>query len=142
MTKMSRSYSELIRIPTFEGRLEYLRLDGVVSEFTFGGSRYLNQDFYKSREWRNFRNFIIVRDCGCDLAHPDFLVPDGVPIYIHHINPISIEDILDGAECLMDPENSIMTIFDTHNAIHYGRRGPEIPNYVERQPWDTCPWKQ
>lgn len=142
MTKMIRTYSELIRIPEFEDRLEYLRLDGVVSEFTFGGSRYLNQDFYKSREWRNFRNFIIVRDSGCDLAHPDFLVPDGVPIYIHHINPIGVEDLLNGAECLMDPENSVMTILDTHNTIHYGRRGLVIPTHVERQPWDTCPWKQ
>lgn len=138
----NRSYSELIQIPSYEDRLEYLRLDGVVSEFTFGGFRYLNQKFYTSREWRNFRNFIIIRDNGCDLAHPDFLVPDGEIIIIHHINPLSPEDILNNVDCLMDPENSVMTIHRTHNTIHYGRRGPEIPRHVERRPGDTCPWKQ
>lgn len=141
MTK-NRSYSELIRIPEYEDRLEYLRLDGIVSDFTFGGYRYLNQGFYKSREWRNFRNFIIVRDNGCDLAHPDFLIPDGMTFYIHHINPIGVEDLLNGEGCLVDPENAVLTILDTHNIIHYGRRGQDIPRYAERAPWDTCPWKQ
>lgn len=138
----SKSYSELIRIPEYENRIDYLMLHGVVSDPTFGGYRYLNQNFYTSREWRNFRNFIIVRDLGCDLAHPDFVIPDGELIYIHHINPISPEDLLESTDLLMDPENSITTIFSTHNIIHYGRKEQRASPYVERRPGDTCPWKQ
>ena len=97
---MIRTYSELIKLPTFEERFEYLKLDGVVGKETFGYDRYLNQDFYKSLQWRRIRNKIIVRDNGCDLGVEGFEIPSGVRIYIHHLNPVNEKDILDFTEFL------------------------------------------
>lgn len=134
-----RTYTELIRLPTFEERFEYLKLNGVVSEYTFGGARYVNQAFYRSREWKQLRDFVIVRDLGCDLADPDR--PLNEEIIIHHMNPISLEDIEDSTEFLMNPEYLITTSLRTHNAIHYGDRRSLLSSPVERRSGDTCPWK-
>lgn len=134
-----RTYTELIRLPTFEERFEYLKLNGVVSEYTFGGARYVNQAFYRSREWKQLRDFVIVRDLCCDLADPDR--PLNEEIIIHHINPISLEDIEDSTEFLMNPEYLITTSLRTHNAIHYGGRKSLLSSPVERRSGDTCPWK-
>ena len=137
---MTKSYSELIKIPTFKERYEYLRTGQIVGDPTFGSHRYLNQNFYRSPEWKAFRSRIIVRDNGCDLAHPDFKI-HGQQAYIHHLNPITIEDILEHRKCVLDPENVITTTFLTHQAIHYGSDTllPSLP--VERLPNDTCPWR-
>lgn len=136
---MKRTYSELITIPTFEERFEYLRLNGVVSELTFGHNRYLNQDFYHSVEWQRFRREIIVRDEGCDLAHFDR--PIYSKIIIHHLNPITVDDIVEGRKCVFDPENVVCTMHKTHNAIHYGDDSQIIKDIVVRKPNDTCPWR-
>lgn len=140
---MIRTYSELIIIPTFEERFEYLRLDGEVCKETFGFDRVFNQMFYTSKEWRNFRHKIIVRDNGCDLGVEGYEIPNGVKIIIHHLNPISIEDIQRSTKLLMDPENSISTILQTHNAIHYGD-ADQLPknSFIERSLNDTCPWRK
>lgn len=139
--QMTRSYSELISIPSFDGRFEYLRLKQGVGDATFGSHRYLNQNFYRSPEWKQFRNKIILRDNACDLAHPDFEI-NSQPIYIHHINPITIDDILEHRSCVFDPENAVSTVFLTHQAIHYGDKSllPSLP--IERSPNDTCPWRK
>jgi hypothetical protein len=134
-----KTYSSVIAIPKFEDRYEYLRLGGKVGEDTFGHSRYLNQVFYKSREWKDFRDYIIIRDNGCDLAHPDRKIAGR--IYIHHLNPISQKDILDRTDILLDPENAICVSFDTHQAIHYGDINLLRLDPVERKPNDTCPWR-
>lgn len=139
-----RTYSELITLPTFEERFNYLKLDGVVGESTFGFERYLNQVFYKSREWRRIRDDIIVRDNGCDLGVEGYeiFVNKRNRIYIHHINPIVAKDILELTDYLLDPEYLICTTYDTHNAIHYGDPS-QIPykKFIERTPNDTCPWR-
>ena len=135
-----RTYSELILLPTFEERYEYLRLDGRVGEETFGFDRWLNQTFYKSKEWLSMRDKIIVRDNGCDLGIP------GRDIYsrilIHHMNPITKEDILRRSDILLNPEYLICATPNTHRAIHYGNSNLLIKNPIERRPNDTCPWKQ
>ena len=118
--KIIRTYSELIQIPTFMGRYEYLRLGGKVGEDTFGFDRYLNQLFYTTPEWRSMRNHIITRDGGCDLAMRDREIEEGVKIYIHHMNPITVDDILERSDFLLNPEYLICTIKNTHDAIHYG----------------------
>lgn len=135
-----KTYSELILLPTFEERFNYLKLDGIVADSTFGFDRYLNQNFYRSKEWRKLRDEIIVRDCGCDLGIEDF--PIYGKILIHHMNPISAKDILDLTDYLLNPEYLICTTYETHNAIHYGDP-TQIPykNFVERTPNDTCPWR-
>ena len=138
---MIRTYSELIKLPTFEERFEYLKLDGVVGKETFGYDRYLNQDFYKSLQWRRIRNKIIVRDNGCDLGVEGFEIPSGVRIYIHHLNPVNEKDILDFTEFLTDPEYLICCSYNTHNAIHYGDKSLLVTAPVERRPNDTCPWR-
>ena len=135
-----RTYSELITIPTFKERFEYLQLDGKVGEETFGFDRYLNQSFYKSPEWRSVRDFVIIRDCGCDLAiegHEIF-----GKILVHHMNPIRIEDIVNRSEYLLDPEYLICTIKNTHDAIHYGDSNLLITEPIERTKNDTCPWRR
>ena len=137
---MSKSYSELILLPTFSERYEYLRIKQAIGEATFGDYRYLNQNFYRSQEWKSFRSMIILRDNGCDLAHPDFSI-NGQAAYIHHINPITIDDILEHRSCLLDPENAITTTFLTHQAIHYGNDSMLSIVPVERKPNDTCPWR-
>lgn len=137
-----KTYSELIQLETFEERYEYLRLGGRVGEETFGFDRYLNQAFYKLEEWLDVREFVIIRDNGCDLGSADHEIPEGVVIMVHHINPITKEDILERNPCLFDPENLITTIKRTHDAIHYGDKSLLNLPPVERRPNDTCPWKR
>ena len=139
---MIKCYSELITFQTFEERFQYLRLDGIVGAETFGYDRYLNQILYTSKDWRRFRNGIIMRDNGCDLGCEDREIPDGVKIYIHHINPITVEDVLNRAPCVFDPENTISTIHRTHQAIHYGDESLLLLTPIERSINDTCPWRQ
>lgn len=140
MSMKIRTYSELITIPTFEERFEYLRLDGRVGEETFGFDRYLNQVFYKSKEWLRVRDYVITRDNGCDLGI------EGHEIYgkvlVHHMNPISKEDILRRSDWLLNPEYLISTIKNTHDAIHYGDASLLITAPIERKPNDTCPWRR
>ena len=136
-----KTYSELITIPTFEERYQYLRLDGEVGKETFGFDRWLNQVFYASKEWKDFRRHIISRDMGCDLGIPDRVI--GGTIMIHHMNPISLDDILcRRIDVLMNPENSICVSLNTHNAIHYGDETLLIVSPIERTKNDTCPWRR
>lgn len=137
---MYKSYSELIKLDTIEERFNYLKLSGYVGDVTFGGHRYLNQHFYKTDpDWLMARKEVILRDNGCDLAHEDY--PITGKIYIHHVNPITIDDVLKRRPCLYDLENLISVSFQTHNAIHYGdsKQLPIMP--VERNKNDTCPWR-
>lgn len=140
MSTNIRTYSELIRLPTFEERYRYLRLSGSVGRETFGFDRYLNQIFYRSPEWRSVRDFVIVRDNGCDLGIDGREIHER--IIIHHMNPITIEDIERRSDYLLDPEFLISTIHSTHNAIHYGDESLLILAPVERSPYDTCPWRK
>lgn len=136
---MIRTYSELIKLPTFKERFEYLSLKGCVGKETFGWERYINQAFYRSKEWKDVRNFVIVRDCGCDLGIPGREIPDR--ILIHHMNPILPRDIVLSNDFILDPEYLICTTHNTHEAIHYGSEDLLISEPVERTPNDTCPWK-
>lgn len=141
MKNMSiKTYSELITIPTFKDRFEYLKIGGRVGEETFGFDRYLNQTFYKSPEWRAVRDIVIIRDCGCDLAMPGHEIFG--KILVHHMNPITMDDIIHRSKYLLDPEFLICTIKNTHNAIHYGDGSLLITGPIERTPNDTCPWRQ
>lgn len=139
-TMRIKTYSELIQIPTFEDRYAYLRLGGRVGEETFGFERNLNQSFYRSYEWRKVRREVIARDAGCDLAMPGFQIYNN--IIIHHIVPITIEDLEDGTDLILDPNNLVCVSEKTHNAIHFGDKSllPQTP--IERRPGDTCPWKR
>lgn len=134
-----RTYSELSSLPTFKERYEYLRLNGFVGKDTFGFDRYLNQIFYRSKEWQKIRRQVIIRDNGCDLGVDDFLIHG--KILIHHMNPISKEDILERSEILLNPEYLITTTMQTHNAIHYGDEQQLAILPEERSPNDTCPWR-
>lgn len=134
-----KSYSELMQLETFEERFEYLRLNGVVGEETFGYDRYLNQIFYKSKEWLSIRDYIIARDNGCDLGMEDREIHG--KILIHHITPITKQDILERSEILLDPENLICVTKNTHDAIHYGDGSLLITAPIERTKNDTCPWR-
>lgn len=133
------TYSELITLPTFEERYQYLKLNGIVGEDTFGFDRWINQNFYRSTEWRSLRNHIIVRDHGCDLGI------EGREIYkhiiIHHMNPITKPDILDKNMFVMNPEYLICVSHRTHQAIHYGDESLLLTIPKERSKNDTCPWK-
>lgn len=140
MSTIIRTYSELITLPTFEERYRYLKLSGRVGEDTFGFDRYLNQIFYTSNEWRDVRDFVIVRDGGCDLGMPDREIFG--KILVHHMNPIRQEDILRRSKWLLDPEYLICTIKNTHDAIHYGDESLLILAPTERQKNDTCPWRR
>lgn len=135
-----RTYSELITLPTFEERYRYLRLHNSVGKETFGFDRYINQTFYRSPEWKRVRDLVIVRDNGCDLAMEDRAIYSR--IYIHHMNPLAIDDFRDSTEFLLNPEYLICTTHTTHNAIHYGDEGLLALALVERKPNDTCPWKR
>ena len=135
---MSRSYSELRRIDTFEERFRYLALRGRVGESTFGFNRWINQGFYTSREWRQARDEIIVRDNGCDMGVDGYEIHRG--LYIHHLNPLTPEQIEEGHDCLLDPNNLITVAFRTHNAIHYGDESLLPQKLVERRPGDTKLW--
>lgn len=138
---MIRTYTELIQLPTFEERYRYLRLSGRVGADTFGFDRYLNQQFYKSGEWLDVRDFVITRDFGCDLGVLDHEIPEGVTIMVHHMNPITKDDILQHSKFLIDPEYLITTIDSTHKAIHYGDERQLFTGFTERKMNDTCPWK-
>lgn len=135
----TKTYSELMSLETFEERYRYLRINGEVGAETFGCDRYLNQLFYSSDEWKRFRRNIIIRDMGCDLGIEDREI--GGLIIVHHINPITIDDVLQRRKCLMDPENVICVSFNTHQAIHYGDDSLLIQGPIERKMNDTCPWK-
>jgi len=136
---MIRTYTELMNFTTFKERYEYLRLDGIVGKDTFGFDRYLNQQFYKSAEWKRVRDIVILRDNGCDLG------VEGCEIYgriiIHHMSPILAHDIIHCSDILLDPEYLISTTHDTHNAIHYSDESLLVSEPVRRRPGDTCPWK-
>lgn len=134
-----KSYSEMIEIPTFEERFEYLKLGGTVGEMTFNGRRYLNQKLYKCNEWLTTRRRVILRDKGCDLACEGYEIFDS--ILVHHINPITIADILERRPCVFDLENLISTTFETHEAIHYGDKELLPKPFVERTKNDTCLWR-
>ena len=137
-----RTYSELIKLPTFKERYEYLRIGGSVGEETFGFDRYLNQAFYKSKEWSSIRDYVISRDCGCDLGDPEHEIPNGVLILVHHMNPITKQDIINRSEYLLNPEYLITTVKNTHDAIHYGTDELLNKDPIERSPNDTCPWRR
>lgn len=136
-----RTYSELITLRTFEERYRYLKLGGRVGEETFGFDRYLNQIFYKSPEWKSVRDFVIIRDHGCDLACPDREIL-GSRILVHHMNPISMDDILKRSDILLNPEYLITTVKNTHDAIHYGDESLLFMGPIERTKNDTCPWRR
>lgn len=140
MTTNLRTYSELMHLNTFEERFEYLSLHGKVSDLTFGPNRELNQILYHMGEWRNLRHHIIVRDDGCDLAIPDRKIYG--PVTIHHINPITVEMVLDRDSLVFDPDNLICVTDRTHKAIHYGNIEGTFKDYEPRTPNDTCPWKK
>lgn len=135
-----KTYSELITLPTFEERYRYLRLGGEVGAETFGFDRWLNQRFYKDPEWLAARNIVIIRDNGCDLGIPGREIHSR--ILIHHMNPITKEDILRRSKFLLDPEYLICTIKNTHDAIHYGDEGLLILDPIVRSRNDTCPWRR
>lgn len=138
--KNIKTYSELIKLKTFEERYEYLKIGGVVGEETFGFDRYINQLLYKKPEWIATRNKVITRDMGCDLGMDGYDIVGKV--LVHHMNPITVEDILYRLDYVLDPEYLICTSLMTHNAIHYGSDEllPKAP--IERSKNDTCPWKK
>jgi hypothetical protein len=137
MTRV-RTYSELRRFDTFEERYEYLRLGGGVGESTFGFDRYINQAFYRSSLWKQVRNQVIVRDNGCDLGIPDRPINGG--LLVHHINPMSVDDLIHHEEWVLNPEYLITTTHDTHNAIHYGDQSLLKKQFRPRQAGDTKLW--
>lgn len=144
MSKKIRTYSELVRFPDIINRFRYLELGGVVGEDTFGFDRYMNQAFYRSREWHNIRNEVIIRDDGCDLGVPGMKIRGH--IFVHHMNPMSPDDIKESSDFLLNPEYLICCSFDVHQAIHYGSEQMlheclGMNNPVERYPNDTCPWR-
>ena len=134
---MKKTYRDMLTFDVFEDRIEYLMLHGRVGEDTFGYDRWLNQLLYHDREWRRFRDEIIIRDNGCDLACEGYDIIDR--IYVHHINPISLKDIEDRDPMIFDPNNVVCCSYNTHQMIHYGVKPPI--RRVERQPGDTCPWR-
>ena len=133
-----RSYRELIKLPTFKERFDYLKLHGSVGRATFGHDRYLNQRFYTSREWRQLRHHIIARDFGRDLGVEGYEIFD--KIIIHHINPMGPEEIVHNSSSILDPDQLITTTHRTHNAIHYGDESLLPDPFVERSPGDTRLW--
>lgn len=141
VTQMSiRTYSELITFSTFEERFKYLQLNGEVGGETFGFDRWLNQVFYRSHQWKRLRDEIIIRDNGCDLGVEGFEI--NRRIIIHHMNPISINDIEKETDLLLNPEFLICTSHNTHNAIHYGDEKLLVTAPIERSKNDTCPWRR
>lgn len=136
---MIRTYRECIQLPTFQERYRYLQIGGQVGKETFGFDRYLNQMLYRTPEWKRFRRDMIVRDNGCDLGCEGYEIYGNV--LVHHINPITVEDVINRNPCIFDPNNVICTSLNTHNAIHYGDETLLITEPVVRKPNDTCPWK-
>jgi len=137
---MIKTYSDLILLPTFEERFKYLKLGGCVGYDTFGFDRYMNQQFYQSMEWRAVRDFVIIRDNGCDLGVPGREIQGKV--LIHHLNPITQEDLINRTKFLLDPEYLITTMHLTHNAIHYSDENLLMKDPIERSANDTCPWRK
>ena len=135
---MIRTFTELDRLETFDERYDYLVLGAIVGEATFGHDRWINQRFYRSKEWRDIRDFVIVRDDGFDLGDPDTPIK-GSPL-IHHMNPMTIRDIEDATDNVLNPEYLITTSHRTHNAIHYGDRSLLPRRSFERSPGDTKLW--
>lgn len=134
-----RTYSELIALNTFEERFKYLKLDGSIGKETFGFDRYINQAFYNSQDWKKIKDIVIIRDNGCDLGIDGYEIYGR--IYVHHMNPVSIEDFLYKTDYLINPEYLISTTHLTHNAIHYGDESLLVKAPVCRRKNDTCPWK-
>ena len=134
-----RTYSELITLSTFEDRYRYLQLNGAVGEDTFGFDRYINQQFYRSKEWQRIRDEVIIRDNACDLGMEGYEIHGR--IYVHHMNPIMVRDIQSNSDYLMNPEFLICTTHRTHNAIHYGDENLLARAPIERTKNDTCPWR-
>ena len=134
---MIRTYSELCKLNTFKERYDYLRLYGRVGKETFGFDRYLNQIIYKLPEWKSVRDKVIVRDCGCDLGMEGYEI--GEKILVHHMNPITMDDIINHSQDIFNPEYLICVSHQTHNAIHYGDESQLILDPIERSPNDTCP---
>ena len=135
----TKTYSELVKLKTFKERFQYLKLDGAVGEFTFNGSRFLNQTFYRSRQWNEARRKAIIRDNGCEMGLDDYPIPGH--IYVHHINPITKKDLMKLSPKIFDPENLISLSFQTHNAIHYGSEECRPKELVIRTANDTCLWR-
>ena len=140
MRTFNKSYDELVQIPTFEERYEYLKLNGRIGEETFGFDRWLNQKFYQSDEWKRIRRDVILRDAGCDLGIKDREIVGR--IYIHHMNPITVDDIILHSDYLLDPMYLVCTSKLTHDAIHYCDKSLLQEDFKERKPYDTCPWRQ
>lgn len=138
---MPRNYTELSQLRTIEERFAYLRLDGVVGDPTFDDMRWVNQAFYHSREWRQVRQHVVARDLGMDLGTPDMPIRERSPL-IHHMNPLTLEDIEEGTPNLLDPEFLICTGLRTHNAVHYGDEKLLPRPFVERRPGDHLEWKR
>lgn len=139
METQTKSYAELIKLPSYEERFEYLKLSGTIGEETFGQhARYLNQRFYQSKEWRDFRRKILVRDIG-DLGIEEH--PLGERAIIHHINPITEEQVLAFDPALLDPDNVVAVSYRTHEALHFGNIETAFIRSADRSPNDTCPWK-
>lgn len=136
------SYSQLIIFPTFIERFEYAKLFGVVGQEKFGHLREIEQEFYQTKEWREFHNHIVVRDNGCDLATPG--IPIRGRIHVHHLNPLTISDFLNRSSACFDEDNVVSVSFDTHRRITFGMNLPDYicHEYVERRPNDTCPWRK
>lgn len=134
-----RTYSEMITLKTYEERFDYLKIGGRVGLETFGYDRYLNQILYNTKQWKKFRREIIIRDNACDLACEGYEI--NYRILVHHINPITVEDIINRNPMIFDPENAITTTHRTHNAIHYGDKNLLVLQPMERTPNDTCPWR-
>ena len=139
MIVKTKTYSELIRLEKYMDRYQYLMLSGRVGQETFGYERFLNQSLYKSYEWRSVRDEVIVRDHGCDLGMEGYEIYES--IIVHHMNPITMDDIQNRNEDIFNPEYLVSTSFSTHNAIHYGDEGLLITEPIIRTKNDTCPWK-
>lgn len=141
ITNQRKFYSHVVTLSSFDERFEYLKLNGNIGIETFGCDRFINQDFYRSKIWRDFRYHIIVRDNGCDLAHSQHPINDNT-IHIHHINPLTIEELMDDFQNALDEENVICVLDSTHKALHYGSKDYlQAINFADRFPNDTCPWK-
>ena len=136
---LTKNYSELVTLPTFADRLDYLTISSKVGAQTFGDDRYLNQILYHDPEWKRIRKYVISRDNGCDLAHEDFPIFDRV--YIHHINPITPDDILNRSSKVFDMENLVCVSFNTHQLIHYGLQSDDMKTPTVRTENDTIPWR-
>ena len=139
---MSKSYSELKKLKTFDERFDYLKTNWKVGDSTFGSDRIFYQQLLQSTRWKKFRDKIIARDNGCDLGIPERKIPEGVPIEVHHINHITIDDIIEGNEKIFDENNVISCMDSTHKAIHYSNKDILVRDPITRTPNDTCPWKK